>query len=206
MSNSTARIYLASRSPRRRELLRQIGVRYEVLLLRESVDREDIDETPLPNESSVAFVERIARTKASAGWARLTQRSIPRYPVLGADTAVIVNHEILGKPMDRQAACTMLRKLAGRSHEVVTGVALAYEGRCEVLVSTSTVTFKPLSEDEIGAYVRTGEPLDKAGGYAIQGRAAPFITHLTGSYSGVMGLPLHETAQLLERFGIKLFE
>ena len=206
MPNIASRIYLASRSPRRRELLRQIGVHYEVLLLRESADREDVDETPLPDESSVAYVERIARTKAATGWARLTQRSIPRYPVLGADTAVIVDDEILGKPADRQAACDMLRKLAGRNHEVVTGVALAYEGRCEVLVNTSVVTFRPLDDAEVRAYVSTGEPLDKAGSYAIQGRGAPFITHLSGSYSGVMGLPLHETAQLLERFGIKLFE
>jgi septum formation protein len=206
MANIASRIYLASRSPRRRELLRQIGVHYEVLLLRESVDREDVDETPLPDESSVAYVERIAHTKANIGWTRLTQRSIPRYPVLGADTAVIVDDEILGKPVDRQAACDMLRKLAGRDHEVVTGVALAYEGRCEVLVNTSVVTFRALDEAEVRGYVNTGESLDKAGGYAIQGRAAPFITHLSGSYSGVMGLPLHETAQLLTRFGIKLFE
>jgi septum formation protein len=206
MPNIASRIYLASRSPRRRELLRQIGVHYEVLLLRESADREDVDETPLPDESSVAYVERIACTKAATGWARLTQRSIPRYPVLGADTAVIVDDEILGKPIDRQAACDMLCKLAGRSHEVVTGVALAYEGRCEVLVNTSVVTFRALDDAEVRAYVSTGEPLDKAGGYAIQGRAAPFITNLSGSYSGVMGLPLYETAQLLERFGIKLFE
>ena len=206
MPNIASRIYLASRSPRRRELLRQIGVHYEMLLLRESADREDVDETPLPDESSVAYVERIAYAKATAGWARLMQRSIPRYPVLGADTSVVVDNQILGKPVNSQAACDMLRKLAGRSHEVVTGVALAYEGRCEALVSTSIVTFRPMDEAEVRAYVSTGEPLDKAGGYAIQGRAASFVTHLAGSYSGVMGLPLFETAQLLERFGIKLFE
>ncbi len=206
MAHIDSRIYLASRSPRRRELLRQIGVRHEVLLLRESGDRLDIDETPLPDETSQDYALRIARGKANAGWQRVIERHIPRYPVLGADTAVILDGEILGKPLGLDAAIAMLGKLAGRSHQVMTAVALVCETRCEALLSTSTVRFKTLSEREIHAYASSGEPFDKAGGYAIQGRAAAFIEHLQGSYSGVMGLPLYETAQLLERYNMKLFE
>jgi len=206
MAHTDPRIYLASRSPRRRELLRQIGVRHEVLLLRESGDRLDVDETTQPGETPQEYALRIARDKANVGWQRVMERHIPRYPVLGADTAVILDGEILGKPVGLNAAMAMLGKLAGRSHQVMTAVALACETRCEVLLSTSTVRFRTLSEREIHAYASSGEPFDKAGGYAIQGRAAIFIEHLEGSYSGVMGLPLYETAQLLERFNMKLFE
>lgn len=206
MAHTDPRIYLASRSPRRRELLRQIGVRHEVLLLRESGDRLDIDETPQPGEPPQAYALRIARGKANVGWQRILERHIPHYPVLGVDTAVTLDGEILGKPLGLDAAIAMLGKLAGRSHQVMTVVALACETRCEVLLSTSTVRFKALSEREIHAYASSGEPFDKAGGYAIQGRAATFIEHLEGSYSGVMGLPLYETAQLLGRYNMKLFE
>lgn len=206
MAHLDPRIYLASRSPRRRELLRQIGVRHEVLLLRESADRTDVDESPLAGEATQDYVVRIAQAKANVGWQCVIARYIPRHPVLGADTTVIVDGEILGKPRGLEASIAMLGKLAGRSHQVMTAVALTYEARCEVLVSTSTITFKALTEREIHAYASTGEPFDKAGGYAIQGRAATFIAHLDGSYSGVMGLPVYETAQLLERFNMKLFE
>lgn len=200
------RIYLASRSPRRRELLRQIGVRHEILLLRESAYRSDVDESPLTGETTHDYVVRIAQTKANIGWQCIIARSIPRHPVLGADTSVTVDGEILGKPRDLEGSIAMLRKLSGRSHQVMTAVAMAYEARCEVLVSTSIVTFKTLTEREIHAYASTGEAFDKAGGYSIQGHAAIFVSHLEGSYSGVMGLPVHETAQLLERFNMKLFE
>lgn len=206
MAHIDSRIYLASRSPRRRELLRQIGVRHEVLLLRESGGRLDVDETPRPGESPQDYAQRIACAKADVGWQRVIERHIPHYPVLGADTTVILDDEILGKPLGLNAAMDMLGRLAGRSHQVVTAVSVTYEDRCEALLSTSTVKFKSLSEREILAYTSSGEPFDKAGGYAIQGRAATFIEHLEGSYSGVMGLPLFETAQLLERFNMKFFE
>ena len=206
MAHLDSRIYLASRSPRRRELLRQIGVRHEVLLLRESGGRTDVDETPQPGEAPQEYAVRIARGKAEVGWQRVIERHIPHYPVLGADTTVTLDDEILGKPLGLDAAIDMLGKLAGRSHQVFTAVALTYEDRCEVLLSTSTVKFKPLNEREILAYASSGESFDKAGGYAVQGRAAIFIEHLEGSYSGVMGLPLYETAQLLERYNMKLFE
>ena len=206
MAHNDPRIYLASRSPRRRELLRQIGVHHEVLLLRESSGRLDLDETPQSGESPQAYAIRIASTKADVGWQRVIERQIPRYAVLGADTTVTVDGEILGKPLGLNATMAMLGKLAGRSHQVLSAVALNFEARCEVLLSTSTVTFKRLSEREIHTYASSGEPFDKAGGYAIQGRAATFIEHLEGSYSGVMGLPLFETAQLLQRFNLKLFE
>jgi septum formation protein len=206
MAHNGPRIYLASRSPRRRELLRQIGVQHEVLLLRESSGRLDLDETPQPGESLPDYAIRIASAKANLGWQRVIERQIPRYAVLGADTAVTLDGELFGKPMGLNATIAMLEKLAGHSHQVLTAVAVTFETRCEVLLSTSTVKFKPLNEREIHAYASSGEPFDKAGGYAIQGRAATFIAHLEGSYSGVMGLPLFETAQLLQRFNLKLFE
>lgn len=206
MAQLESRIYLASRSPRRRELLRQIGVRHEVLLLRESIDRTDVDESLLAGEATQDYVLRMAQAKANKGWKCVVERYIPRHPVLGADTAVTVDGEILHKPRDLETSITMLGKLSGRSHQVMTAVALVYEARCEVLLSTSTVTFKTMTEREIHAYARSGEAFDKAGGYAIQGHAAVFVAHLEGSYSGVMGLPVHETAQLLERFHMKLFE
>jgi septum formation protein len=194
-------IYLASRSPRRRELLTQIGVRYRLLLFRARPGREaDVDEDPLPSETPVAYVERVARVKAETGWASLLQRNLPRAPVLAADTTVAVDGRILGKPADRQQAAVMLASLSGQRHEVLTAVALKSEGQLEAALSISEVAFKKLSGEEITQYVASGECDDKAGAYAIQGRAARFIMELRGSYSGVMGLPLYETAELLERF------
>jgi septum formation protein len=200
-------LYLASRSPRRRELLRQIGVRFEPLLLRLAAPRgPDVDETPHDGESAAAFVARVALAKARFGVEALAMRQLPLHPVLAADSVVVVDGEILGKPADRAEAAAFLRRLAGRAHEVRTFVAVARgpAARMETVSaeSTSSVRFGALAERQIERYCATGEPYDKAGGYAIQGLAAAFVEHLEGSYSGVMGLPLFETAQLLRQAGI----
>jgi septum formation protein len=193
-------IYLASRSPRRRELLSQIGVRYHLLLFRSRPESPpDVDETILPNEQPDGYVERVARAKAQAGWRLLRLRNLPFAPVLAADTAVTLDNLILGKPSDRKEAGEMLAALSGRRHEVLTAVALMRDERVDSLISRSEVQFKQLTPEEIAQYVAGGECDDKAGGYAIQGRAARFIIELRGSYSGVMGLPLYETSQLLEK-------
>jgi septum formation protein len=193
-------IYLASRSPRRRELLSQIGVRYHLLLFRERIDEKpEVEETPLAGETPAAYVERLARTKAEAGWRRMLQRNLPVAPVLAADTTVALEGKIFGKPGDRDEATEMLAALSGRRHEVLTAVALKNHDQLELAVSTSEVQLKQLSPEEIAQYVASGEADDKAGAYAIQGRAARFIVELRGSYSGVAGLPLYETSQLLDR-------
>jgi len=195
-------IYLASRSPRRRELLSQIGVRFHLLLFRDQPQSDpDLDETVLTGESPAAYVERVARAKALAGWKRIGQRNLPRAAVLAADTTVALEGRILGKPADRREAAEMLAALSGKRHEVLTAVVVKHESQMEAAVSSSEVTFKPLAADEIRRYVATGEADDKAGAYGIQGRAAVFVAELKGSFSGVMGLPLYETAQLLERMG-----
>jgi septum formation protein len=195
-------IYLASRSSRRRELLKQIGVSFEILLLREGQGRPaDFDETPSPGEAPRDYVQRIATAKVEAGWARLTQRRLLRFPVLSADTTVALEGEILGKPADRDQAMTFLRRLSGKSHHVHTAVAVKYDHQTEVAVSSTQVEFRDLTEGEMRHYVASGEPLDKAGGYAIQGRGAVFIRSISGSYTGVVGLPLFETSQLLARLG-----
>jgi septum formation protein len=195
-------IYLASRSSRRRELLKQIGVSFEVLLLREGVQRAaDFDESPLANESPADYAVRVAQLKAQAGWSRLEQRRLMRFPVLSADTAVAVDGIIYGKPADREQAAAFLRALSGKSHEVHTAVAIAFEGQLELALSSTQVQMRELEEQEIRQYVSSGEALDKAGAYAVQGRGAVFIRTINGSYSGVMGLPLFETYQLLGKFG-----
>ena len=187
-------IYLASQSPRRRELLDQIGVGYEVLLV-------EVDEQVKDNESAQDYVCRIALDKARAGWKLLAKDR--RRPVLGADTAVVTGSGILGKPQDREHATRMLQQLSGRTHTVLTAVALV--GATEtVQLRTSYVTFRTVTTAECEAYWNSGEPVDKAGGYAIQGRAAIFISRIEGSYSGIMGLPLFETAELLQEAGIKV--
>ncbi|MDG4595616.1 MAG: Maf family protein [Candidatus Contendobacter sp.] len=188
-------IYLASASPRRRELLRQIGVSYRRL-------RVDVDETPWLGETPDAYVVRLALAKARIGCAALGRRRPA--PVLGADTAVVVDDAILGKPRDRAEGLAMLTLLSGREHRVLSAVALAVPTRDAVRVQESRVRFRALTPAERAAYWDSGEPLDKAGGYAIQGRAAAFVAELRGSYSGVMGLPLFETAELLQVFGIHL--
>jgi len=193
-------IYLASRSPRRRELLAQIGVRFQVLMFRDQPETDaELDEAVLEGETPRRYVERLARAKAQAGWQRLEQRNLPRAAVLAADTTVALDGRILGKPADRRDAAAMLRALSGRRHAVLSAVAVRYETQLECAVSESEVEFRVLAPDDIRRYVATGEGDDKAGAYAIQGRAAQFVTALHGSYSGVMGLPLYETAQMLER-------
>lgn len=199
------RIYLASRSPRRRELLKQIGVNFELLLLREDPRRGgDIDETPLPDEPPDAYALRVAGAKAEVAARHLTQRSLPQNPVLAADTIVVLEGRILGKPVDVGHAIQMLQTLSGREHKVITAIAMARREQIETRISVSAVQFRELSDLEIRRYVTSGEPLDKAGAYAIQGRAAAFITRIEGSYSGIMGLPLAETAELLLKFDIEV--
>jgi septum formation protein len=194
-------IYLASKSPRRRELLRQAGIHFELLPLRAyPLDRRDVDETPFPREAPAEYVKRIARLKAEAAVRMMQTRHLPPRLVLTADTTVALDGEIFGKPTDAAEAASMLKKLSGRTHEVLTAVAITNMREVKEALSRSEVTFRKLDESEIRQYVDTGEPLDKAGAYAIQGRAAMFISHLSGSYSGVMGLPLLETAQLIMEF------
>lgn len=188
-------IYLASASPRRRELLQQLGVRFEVLA-------QDVAEVRREGESPEAFVERLALEKAQAGWVQLT--AAQRLPVLGADTVVVVDEQVLGKPAGRDDALAMLARLSGRTHRVLSAVALLGQDGARVRVSESRVTFRVIEEQERAAYWASGEPADKAGAYAIQGLGALFVRHLEGSYSGVMGLPLFETGELLREFGIEL--
>jgi septum formation protein len=196
------RIYLASRSPRRQELLRQIGVDFEELRLREAPGRDpDIVEGARDGESAPDYVKRIARTKANVGWERMTERGLPARPILGADTEVVQDGRIFGKPADAAHALEMLDRLNGRSHLVLTAVALRWEREFVLALSTSAVTMRELTAEEIARYIATGEPVGKAGAYAIQGRAAAFITRLEGSHSGVMGLPLAETAAALAKIG-----
>ena len=197
-------IYLASRSPRRRELLQQIGVRYEPLLFREGARADpDTDEAVRSGEDPDAYVRRVTVMKANAAWSRVTmRRGLQRKPVLVADTTVALTTEVLGKPTDRADAERILALLAGTRHRVLTAVAIIQEARVEILVNESHVTFAPLTAERISAYVQSGESFDKAGAYGIQGRAASFVERIEGSYSGIMGLPLYETAVLLARFGI----
>lgn len=206
MTTLQARIYLASRSPRRRELLRQIGVQFELLVFRggERGTDADVDETPYAGESVERYVERLALTKAEAGCRRLQWRSLPHHPVLGADTTLELDGRIIGKPVDAADAAAILHQLSGRTHRVLTAVALSDGSRTRSRTSISEVRFRPLDDAEIRHYIATGEPMDKAGAYGIQGRAALFIEEIRGSYTGIMGLPLFETAQLLESFGYPL--
>lgn len=194
-------LYLASGSPRRRELLTQIGVPFRVA-------SAPIDETPLPGESAEAYVQRLAKAKAAAGRASLEPAKMANAGavVLGADTAVVLDGLILGKPEHRDDALGMLARLSGREHQVLTAVALDDGKRVESLCVSSTVRFRPIDQQEAQRYWASGEPADKAGGYAIQGLGAVFVTGLVGSYSAVVGLPLSETAQLLERFGIACWQ
>jgi len=201
MNSAPPKIYLASRSPRRRELLKQIGVAFEVLVLRDHPGRSvDVDESQRSGEIPDDYVRRVCRMKAEAGWEKVLQRRLRQFPVLAADTVVCVEDVILGKPPDPSHAIKMLRLLSGREHRVLTAVALKVADRLELVVSESRVRFAEVSQADIEAYVASGEASDKAGAYAIQGRAGAFITELHGSYSGVMGLPLYETTRLLGTF------
>jgi septum formation protein len=186
-------VYLASGSPRRRELLQQIGVSFRVV-------GTVVDEAVQMAEAARTYVLRLAAAKAEAGWER--SRDAADVPVLAADTAVVLDGNILGKPADRQDAEDMLRRLSGRTHEVLTAIALRTAGGVQSRISRSEVTFRTIAAGEAQAYWETGEPHDKAGAYAIQGRAAIFVADLRGSYSGVMGLPLFETAELLAEAGV----
>lgn len=193
-------IYLASRSPRRRDLLNQIGIRFSQLFLRMQPESDpDTNEDPRGGERPEAYVERLARAKALAGWNRIRQRQLPRAPVLAADTTVALENRIFGKPADRREAAQMLGALGGRWHDVYTAIVLRYDERIESALSRTLVQFRALDDDEIARYIATGEADDKAGAYGIQGRAAQFVIEIRGSYSGVMGLPLYETAELLQR-------
>jgi septum formation protein len=206
MAANPPRIFLASTSPRRRELLRQIGVHFDVLTFRsgERGDDADVDETPFANEDVAHYVERIALTKAEAGVRRTVWRRLPRRPILAADTTLELDGEIIGKPADAADARAILARLSGRTHRVLTGVAVSDGEHTRSLISVSEVRFRALRDQEIRHYVASGEPMDKAGAYGIQGRAAIFIEEIRGSYSGILGLPLFETAQLLEGFGYPL--
>ncbi len=199
------RIYLASRSPRRRELLTQIGVRFDLLLFRGD-PREDseVSEDCLPGESPDAYVARVARAKAAFGANLLRRRPLVPHPVLAADTTLDVDGEIIAKPRDAADAADILTRLSGRSHRVLTAIAMARGERLEHRVSVSEVRFRSLAADEIRRYVQTGDPMDKAGAYGIQGRAAIFVESISGSHSGIVGLPLCETALLLREFGYPL--
>jgi len=195
------RIYLASKSPRRRELLDQIGVSFAMLYVREKLPRgPDVDETPLDGEAPRDYVERVSLLKATVGWTRVVERSLGQRPVLAADTTVALGDRILGKPANADHAMQMLHSLSGREHQVFTAVAVKLDATVHTVTTESTVTFAKLSEREIEAYVQTGEPMDKAGAYAVQGLAQAFIPRIAGSYSGIMGLPLFETVDLLRRF------
>ena len=198
------RIYLASRSSRRRELLKQIGVAFDVLPLRAVAGRMDVIEVPEAGEAARDFVQRMATAKAACGWRAVDARHLLRFPVLGADTVVEVDGAILGKPAIRAEAEAMLARLSGREHQVHTAVAMQHGARVELRLSSSLVRFAPLDAATISRYLETGEYLGKAGAYAIQGRAGAFVEHIEGSYSGVMGLPLYDSAVLLRSFGLAI--
>jgi septum formation protein len=201
VTETSKAIYLASKSPRRRELLKQISVAHEVLLMREAAPRIDIDESPRPGESAHVYVERVVLLKAKMAAKAMHDRKLLPQIILSADTTVTIDGDVLGKPVDDQDATRMLQRLSGNSHQVLTAIAVVANDEVTQMLSTSFVTFAPLSDDDIARYVASGEPMDKAGSYAIQGLAASFIVKISGSYSGVMGLPLYETAKLLRQCG-----
>jgi septum formation protein len=195
-------IYLASQSPRRRELLDQLGVRHEALLAGPDEDVESLEATR-PGELPAAYVERVTRAKLRAAQRRRRARGLPAAPILCADTTVALGRRILGKPVDAGDALATLRLLSGRTHRVITAVALAGARSERLAVSVSSVRFATIAEAELVRYVAGGEPFGKAGAYAIQSGAARWIAHIDGSYSGIMGLPLYETAVLLRQAGVQ---
>jgi septum formation protein len=195
-------IYLASQSPRRGQLLAQLGVRHELLLPDTDEDIESI-EAAMPNEAPGAYVKRVTALKLDAAMVRRRRRALPPAPILCADTTVAMGRTIYGKPADASDARRMLAELSGKTHRVLTAAAIATDRKRVQATSESRVTFANLSPARIRGYVASGEPLGKAGGYAVQGRAAAFISRISGSYSGIMGLPAFETAQLLEMAGFK---
>lgn len=196
-------VYLASQSPRRRQLLEQLGVAYELLLPEPHEDAEAL-EVVLSRESPLAYVQRVTRLKLDAALARRKRLGLPAAPVLCSDTTVALGREILGKPLDAADARRMLAQLAGKTHRVLTAVAVGTATKRLEAASVSRVTFAPMTGAQIATYVASGEPMGKAGAYAVQGRVAGQISHLSGSYSGIMGLPLFETAELLRAKGFKI--
>ena len=196
-------IYLASQSPRRRQLLEQLGVRHELLLPEPGEDTESIEEA-LPGEAPARYVRRVTGLKLDAALQRLKQRGLPPAPVLCSDTTVALGRTIYGKPVDARDAARMLGELSGKTHRVLTAVAVQRGRKRVEALSDSRVTFEPLTTAQIRRYVSTGEPMGKAGAYAVQGAAAAHISHISGSYSGIMGLPMHETAQLLRSLGFRI--
>ncbi len=204
MGHIDNRIYLASQSPRRRELLKQLGVHFEVLVMRASPGREDVVEVPQDKETPAQFAVRMAREKSQCGARIVRMRRLVLMPVLGADTVLDIDGEIIGKPRDLAHAMEILTRLSGRAHWVHTGVAMTWTHGTESRLSSSKVEFAPLSSETIARYLESGEALDKAGAYGIQGRAGAFATRIEGSYTGIMGLPLHETAALLGWADIKV--
>jgi len=215
MTQPANRLYLASRSPRRRELLQQLGVAFDTLLFRgEARADTEVDETPHPGETPLVYVERVARAKAAFGVHLVSLRRMRPQPVLSADTTLELDGDVIGKPADHADAAAILRRLSGKTHRVLTAVAVAagntpgqfagFAGDPVICrINVSEVRFKVLSDEEIARYVASGEPMDKAGAYGIQGRAGRFVEHLTGSYTGVMGLPLFETGELLGSVGFR---
>lgn len=195
-------VYLASQSPRRRQLLEQLGVRYELLLPGEEEDSEAL-EAVRGGEAPAAYVRRVTALKLAAAVARMGRRALPPAPVLCSDTTVALGRAIYGKPADAADAARMLRELSGRTHRVLTAVAVQAGRRQLYALSDSRVTFADMGPAQVRAYVATGEPMGKAGAYAVQGRAAEHIARIAGSYTGIMGLPLFETAQLLRRAGLR---
>ncbi|AWX14497.1 septum formation inhibitor Maf [Mergibacter septicus] len=189
-------LILASNSPRRLLLLQQLGITAKVLSV-------EIDESPHPNETATQYVMRMAKEKNQQAQA-IARKTNQYLPILTADTCIALDQQILGKPASPIVAKTMLQQLSGRTHQVLTAITLSFEKQQLSCLQQSEVTFKPLSQREIDNYITSGEPLDKAGAYAIQGKAAAFIQRLSGSYSGVMGLPLFETSQLLQQLGFEL--
>lgn len=196
-------IYLASQSPRRSQLLEQLGVRHELLLPDVDEDSEGL-EAAVANEAPAAYVSRVTALKLDAAVARLKRRGLPMAPILCSDTTVALGRKIYAKPEDAKDAARMLGALSGTRHRVLTAVAVQFRRKRLETVSDSRVTFAPLTPAQIKNYVASGEPLGKAGAYAVQGRAAGFISHISGSYSGIMGLPMFETAQLLRALGLKI--
>ena len=196
-------VYLASQSPRRRQLLEQLGVRYELLLPDANEDAEAL-EVVLKNEAPAAYVKRVTRLKLDAAVARLKQRQLIVAPFLCADTTVALGRIIYGKPQNANDAERMLGELSGQTHRVLTSIALHSEQQFYEALSSSQVSFEAMTKLQVSAYVATGEPMGKAGAYAVQGRAAAYISRINGSYSGIMGLPLCETSLLLRRAGLNI--
>ena len=195
-------VYLASQSPRRSQLLTQMGVRHELLLPGGDEDSEGL-EVILKNEAPSSYVKRVTQLKLDAALLRLKKRDLPMAPIICSDTTVALGRTIYGKPQDAQDACRMLSELAGKTHRVLTAVAVGTARKRVQALSESRVRFSPLSVAQIKGYVASGEPMGKAGAYAVQGRAASFIAHISGSYSGIMGLPVFETAALLRSINLR---